>query len=306
MFRLTGLIAAVFTPLKPDGSLAPDQVGPIVEGLLREKVGGLFVCGSTGEGPSLSTEEREATAAAYIQAAAGRIPVVVQVGHSSIAESKRLARHAREIGADAVSTVAPSYFKPTSVENLIDCLAEIAQAAGDLPFYYYHIPGLTGVDLDPLELLRRADDRLPSLRGIKYTTPEVDTFAELVEFDSGRFDILFGRDQMLLSGLTAGATGAIGSTYNFAAGLYHPLMAAFERGDLPEARRWQSRAVAMIHLLLDYGGAAAFKAVTSMLVAECGPVRLPLESLSLETVARMKDDLEKLGFFDWLAESDRG
>lgn len=306
MFRLTGLIAAVFTPLKPDGSLAPDQVEPIVEGLIRQKVGGLFVCGSTGEGPSLSTEERETTAAAYVRAAAGRTPVVIQVGHASIAESKRLARHAGEIGADAVSAVAPSYFKPTSVENLIDCLAEIARAAGELPFYYYHIPDLTGVDLDPLELLRRADDRLPNLRGIKYTAPLVDTFAELVEFDSGRFDILFGRDQMLLCGLTAGARGAIGSTYNFAAGLYHPLMAAFERGDLREARRWQARSVAMIHLLLDYGGAPAFKTLMSLLVADSGPVRLPLVSLSDKTAARMKNDLEKLGLFAWLAESDRG
>jgi len=81
---------------------------------------------------------------------------IVQVGHSSIAESKKLARHASSIGADSFSSVAAFYFKPLSVENLADCMAEIAGAAPDLPFYYYHIPILTGVGMNMIEFLKYA------------------------------------------------------------------------------------------------------------------------------------------------------
>ena len=138
--QLSGLVAATFTPMRPDGSLHLAMVNPIVEHLIHSGVSGLYVCGSTGEGPLMSGDERKATAAAYVEATAGRLPVVVQVGHSSVVESRQLAAHAQQIGADAISAVAPYYFKPDSVGVLVDCLAEIAGGAPDLPFYYYHVP----------------------------------------------------------------------------------------------------------------------------------------------------------------------
>ena len=106
--RFTGLIAAVFTPMCEDGSLNLTQVRPIVEHLIRTQVNGMFVCGTTGEGPSLSSEERRATAAAYVKAAAGKLPVMVQVGHNSLAESRALASDAQAIGAEAISATPPT------------------------------------------------------------------------------------------------------------------------------------------------------------------------------------------------------
>ena len=174
--RITGLVAATFTPMHADGSLNLAQVAPLVDRLLQEGISALYVCGSTGEGPSLSTEERQQTAAAYVEAAAGRLPVVVQVGHCSLADACRLAAHAAQIGADAISSVPPWYFRPGSVEVVVDCLAQIAAAAPGLPFYYYHIPSLTGVAPDMVEFLRQAGPRLPTLVGVKYTAPTVDEF----------------------------------------------------------------------------------------------------------------------------------
>jgi len=299
MLRLTGLVAAVFTPMRTDGSLQLDPVGPIVDHLVGEGIGGLFACGSTGEGPSLSTEERLATAAAYVEAAAGRLPVVVHVGHTSLAEARRMAAHAQQIGAAAVSAVAPYYFRPSSVENLVDCLAEITAAAPELPFYYYHIPSLTGVRLDVLELLRRAAERLPTLAGIKYTDATVNEYQTLLEFQEGRFDVLFGRDEMLLSGLAAGAGGAIGSTYNFAAPLYTRLIRAFRQGNLEEARQCQARSVAMIRVLLRYGALPAFKTAMRLIGLDCGPPRLPNVALTPDEEALLQNDLESIGFFTW-------
>lgn len=302
-FRLTGLVAAGFTPLKLDGSLNLDQVGPATDLLVRDGVQALFVCGSTGEGPLLTMQERLDTAKAYVDAAAGRIPVVVHVGHSSPAEARILAEHAQSIGAKAVSAVAPWYFKPSSVEVLVDCLAEIAAGSPALPFYYYHIPSLTGVGLDMVELLRRAPGRIPNFAGIKYTAPTIDEYQALVDFEGGRFEVLFGRDEMLLSALCVGAQGAIGSTYNFAAPLYRRLIDAFRRGDLAEARLCQARSVAMIQVLLRSQGLSAIKSMMRLLGVDMGPVRLPLVSIDNKELARIERELSAIGYFDWRAQA---
>jgi N-acetylneuraminate lyase len=296
--RLTGLVAATFTPMQPDGSLNLAMAKPAVEHLIRAGIGGLYVCGSTGEGPLLTTEERKATAAAFVEAAAGRLPVIVQVGHSSVAEARQLAAHAQRIGASAVSAVAPYYFKPNSVAVLVDCLTEIAAGAPNLPFYFYHIPLLSGVSLDMVELLQQAA-KIPTFAGIKYTAPTVDEYQTLLGMSEGGLDILFGRDEMLLSGLAAGAKAAVGSTFNFAAPLYRRLMAAFHRGDVAEARRCQGLSVAMIRVILRYRGHAGLKGVMKLCGVDCGPNRLPIVSLKPQELEEMRRELDALGFFDW-------
>jgi N-acetylneuraminate lyase len=298
--RISGLVAATFTPLRPDGSLNLEMAKPVVEHLLRSGVNGLYVCGSTGEGPMLTTDERKAVAAAYVEAAAGRLPVIVQVGHSSVREASQLATHARQIGADAISAVAPYYFKPNSVGVLVDCLAEIAGGAPELPFYYYHIPALSGVDLDMAEMLQQVSAKMPSFAGIKYTAPTVDELQALIALADGRFTILFGRDEMLLSGLAVGAPGAVGSTYNFAAPLYCRLIEAFRRNDLAEARRYQGLAVSMIRIILRYRGHAGLKAMMGLLGVDCGPSRLPIVSLKPEEQASLRREMDALGFFQWV------
>lgn len=297
--RLTGLMAATFTPLRPDGSLNLDAVRPMTDFLVQQGIAGLYVCGSTGEGPLLGMDERRAVAKAYVEAARGRVPVVIHVGHSSPADAGALAAHAQEIGASAVAAVPPWYFKPGSVDVLVRCLAEIAAAAPKVPFYYYHIPALTGVTLDMVEFLRKAPERIPTFAGLKYTAPTVDEFQALVGFDGGRFDVLFGRDEMLLAGLAVGARGAIGSTYNFAAQLYLRLVDAFKRNDIAAARECQARSVAMIQIVLKTQTLSFCKYLMKLLGHDCGPVRLPLVTIDRQEEARVEKELRAIGYFDW-------
>ena len=236
---LTGLIAATYTPMDAQARLCLDKVPPMVDQLIAEGVTGLYVCGTTGEGMSLTGTERQSVAEAFVKAAAGRVPVIVQVGHNSTAEAAQLAAHAHKIGADMISATAPSYFKVSKVTLLTDCMAEIAAGAPQLPFYYYHIPTLTGADLDMVTFLEQAGARIPNLAGLKYTCPTVHEFQACQEAAGGRFDILWGTDEMLLSALVVGARGAVGSTYNIAAPLYRRLIDAFQAGDLEQARRLQ-------------------------------------------------------------------
>lgn len=295
----SGLIPAGFTPMHDDGSLNLDQVPAVVEHLLHDGVDGLFVCGSTGEGVSLTREERQAVAEAYVKAAAGRLPVIVHVGHNSLAEAKTLAAHAQSIGAAAIAAVSPNYFKPLSIEVVVECMAQIAEAAPDLPFYYYHIPGTTGIDLDMVDFLHLAGQRLPTLAGMKYSKTTVYELQTCVQLDGGRFNVLFGSDEMLLSGLCGGAHGAVGSTYNFAAPLYRRIIQAFEAGNLKTAQHYQGLAAQMVRTVYHRHGHPGLKAMMKIIGVDCGPPRLPQVGLCPEEVAALRSELEAIGFFEW-------
>lgn len=299
-FRLTGLVPATFTPMHEDGRLAVDRVAPMVARLQAQRVGALFVCGTTGEGSSLTTAERMSMLEATIVAADGRTPVIAHVGHTGIADARDLAAHAQRAGAGAVSALPPSYFKPANVEQLVACMADIASAAPALPFYYYHIPGLSGVALDMVEFLRLAAGPIPNLAGIKYTAPTLYEFQSCAAFDGARFDLLFGVDEMLLGGLATGARGAVGSTYNLAPRLYHELMARFAAGDLAEARRLQLLSVQMVEAVKRYRPLPALKAMMGFAGVDCGPTRLPLQAMTADETAALKAEVEAIGFLSWM------
>lgn len=299
MKRIGGLIAATFTPMHHDGSLHLERIKPMVDQLIADGVQGLYVCGSTGEGPSLTTDERCVVAEAFVEAVGGRIPVIVQVGHTSVEDARRMAAHAQAVGADAISAVAPYYYGLTSMDVLVSILAAIAGAAPELPFYYYHVPELTGIHIDMVDLLRRAGDRIPTFAGAKYTAPTIDELQACIALEGGRFTLLFGRDEMLMSGLAVGAAGAVGSTYNFAAPLYRRIVDAMEAGDLDTAKTAQALSVLMVNTLKPFRIQAALKAVMGFIGHDCGPTRLPLQPLSREQTARLQIELERIGFFAW-------
>lgn len=291
-FKMTGLVAATFTPMYEDGSVCLGRIESVVQHLIDRQVSGLYVCGTTGEGPSLSTEEREAVVGTYVAAVRGRIPVIVQVGHTSLEEAARLAKHAQDVGAQAISALAPWYFKPDSLTLLIDCLKPIAAAAPELPFYYYHLPSVTGIDFDMHAFLQAAGDHLPSLVGIKYSAPRIDQLQACVELEDGRYDILFGCDEMLLSALAVGVRGAVGSTYNFLAPLYGRLLEAFQANDLDQARRLQSQAVQIIRTVVRLRGVVGLKAAMKILGVDCGPCRLPLQTVQADELEQLRRELD--------------
>ncbi len=138
--RYDGLIAATLTPMTANGEVALDEVGPQIDRLISRGVSGLYVCGSTGEGISLTTAERKAVAEESIRCAAKRVPVLVQVGHNSLKEAAELAAHAASSGASAISATCPSYFKIGSCKVLVESMKVVADGAPNLPFYYYHVP----------------------------------------------------------------------------------------------------------------------------------------------------------------------
>lgn len=302
MNKIQGLIAATFSTFHEDGSVNLERIPAMVDKLVDDGLKGIFICGTNGEGPNLTVEERMAVAEAYMAAVKGRLSVFVHVGHTSIADSRKLAVHAEQIGADAISAVAAFYFKPANVENLTDCMAQIAAAAPNTPFYYYHIPALTGVGMDMLTFLRLGEERIPSLAGIKYTAATIHEYQACLNYKGGKFNVLYGYDELLLPALAVGAKGAVGSTYNFAAPLYLRVMELFESGELDEAQQLQLVLVNMIREMVKFSPIPAQKAIMEMVGFNLGPARLPLVPLTPQDKERLRTRLEAIGFFKALSQ----
>lgn len=288
----------------PDGELNLGRISSYAARLTQDGVGGAFICGTTGEGASLTTAERMQVADAWCKARTPALKVIVHVGHNSNRDSQALARHGQEAGADAIATLAPSFFRPSNIGDLIDWCAPIAAAAPKLPFYYYHMPSMVGADFPMADFLPEAARKIPSFAGIKYTHDNLMDFGDTLAAAGSRYSLLAGRDEILLSYLVLGANGAVGSTYNYAAPIYLQLMAAHAAGDLKAARKWQALVRGFIGVMAKSGGMSANKAMIGLVTGiDCGPPRAPLRTLTPAQVTKLRADLEAVGLFSGLAEA---
>lgn len=296
--HLQGLIAAPFTPMQQDGTLNPGIIPSYYHLLKANGVRGAFICGSTGEGVSLSLAEKKAVMTAWADAVShdAEFKVMPLLGGTSITECCELAAHAAAKGLYAISLTAPFYFRPKTVADLAGVCAAVASAVPDMPFYYYHIPVLTGVNFSMIDLLHQVDGRIPNFAGIKYTHEDFMDFLSCLHFQQGKYDMLWGRDENMLPALAVGAKGAVGSTFNYAAPLYHALMKAFEEGNLREAQRLQQQSIDMIQLLGKYGGIATGKAYMKLIDMDCGGFRLPVKNMSPADFEEFKKDAAAIGF----------
>ncbi len=296
---LKGLIAAAFTPMDAEGSVNLPVIDTYAEKVIEWGIPGIFICGTTGESASLTTEERKNIAEAWIRASKGRLKVIVHVGSNSQPQAMELARHAYDIGADAIAAIAPNFFKPGNITDLIEFFAPIATAAKELPFYYYNMPSMTGVNLSVPQFLSEGKKRIPTLAGVKFTHNNLMEMAQCIELDNKNFEVLHGYDEILITGLVLGAVAGVGSTYNYIPEVYQGMMKAFEEGDIEKARKLQMRSIEVVDIIIKYGGGVrGGKAIMNLLNIECGPCRLPIAPFGKEEYKLLKSDLEKIGFFE--------
>ncbi len=293
-----GLLSPTYTPMNEDGSVAPDLVAPFVEYLLKHRFAGLFVNGSTGEFPSLTMSERKQVAEVYINAAAGRIPVIVNAGSCCAADSRELAAHAVAAGADAVCVMAPFYFRPATVRDMADFIKSIAPACDGRPILLYHAPCITGVHLPLIDFLRIMLDEVPEFAGVKFTSENLYEFERCVAL-SDRIQMLFGRDEMLLGALAMGARAGVGTTYNYLPRLYHGVVDAFNAGRMDDARCLMELSHKAVAISARYG-LASIKVFMKFAGIDVGPMRLPVNRLSHEAEGRFRKELSLAGLDEWI------
>jgi N-acetylneuraminate lyase len=302
--KYEGLVAAPFTPMDPKGDINPGMIPEYYSFLEANGVTGAFINGSTGEGPSLTQKEKQINASAWGEClrAGGNIRVINLVGGTSYQECIENALFSREIGLSAIAVLAPYYFKPADDTRLAEFVARVGESVAEMPVYFYHIPVLTGVSMPMAGFLAKISRMLPNFAGIKYTHEDFMDFLTCLNFERGTYDMLWGRDECMLSALVLGCRGAVGSTYNYAAPLYHSLIKAFKNNDLVLARRLQQSSIDMIALLGKYGGISTGKAFMRYIGMECGEFRLPVKNMDRQAYNHFAEDVRALSIEGLLSE----
>lgn len=299
---MDGLIAATYTPMHADTSLNLDLVPRYAEYLMGNGVKGAFINGSTGDFASLSVAERMAVTTAWALNKTPNLFVIDQVGHTSLKEAKEMARHAAD-KVDGIAALAPFYFRISNLDKLVEYCGEIAACAPNIPFYYYHIPVLTGANFNMIDFLELVTPRIPNLGGIKFTNNNLIDYRYSKDFNNGSANILFGFDEIFLASLPFGAKGWVGSTYNHLAPLYLSILDAFNSHDQKLAAELQEKSMKFVDILNGKGGFnGAAKSFMKALGVDCGPSRFPHTTLNDAQIKEAMSQLEALGIAPYLCK----
>jgi len=294
--RLKGMIAATFTPFDVKGRVNYEVIEKYADWVANTTIEGVFVCGTTGESLSLTIIEREKILEKWISSANKRFKVIAHIGCNSQFEAIELAEHAKKMGADAVGAMAPCFFKPENVSDLINFFEPIARAASTLPFYYYNMPSITGVFLSAPQFLHEGLKVIPNLAGIKFTHNNLMEMSECLTLDNGAFEVLNGYDEMLIAGLSFGVVAGVGSTYNYIPKIYEGIFKAMKINDIETARAFQIRSIEVVKIIIKYGGGIrGGKAIMKLIGIDCGDCRLPIHPFSKNEYKLLNTDLKLIG-----------
>jgi len=299
--RNVEILNAVFTPMHADGTINFSLVPAMFHQFLQTGSQGIFLNGTTGECMSLSTSERmrlvEAWMASCRQSKAEEIKVFVHVGSCNLLEAAQMAEHARDQGADGIAMVPTFYFRPKSVNDVVEQCAYVAASAPEIPFYYYNIPALTGVDFPLIDFIKQAAHRIPNFAGFKNSFSDVVDYQHCLHYAGSKYSLYWGADEAFMMLYAAGNRHYVGSTYNYMASYYSDMLLAQHSGNRAGLFKLQGEADAVYRILSEHNGIIAGKEIMSLIGVDCGPVRLPLRALSGEHKEVIHRKLKETTFF---------
>jgi N-acetylneuraminate lyase len=272
-----GMFPAPPTPVTEDGRVHEKALRALLEDNIAHGVDGFWMAGTTGEGPILTEEQRDAVARISAEVCKGKVPVIMHVGAISTASAVRAAKTARSAGCAAVCCLPPFFF-PSSERSRIEHYQAVADAAGDLPFFVYNLPQLTQVETVPA-LMEKFVRAIPTLKGLKHSAPN---FADIRVFADMGLICFSGNGAFPLPALTMGAVGTIDAPLSLAPWHYAELFSAWEAGDIARAKALQDGVRKYVDLVwMFYAMADVCKAVLSArLGIDCGRSIPPVNSLT--------------------------
>jgi N-acetylneuraminate lyase len=222
--------AATPAPFDAEGRLDVSVIPAQAAHLRAIGVHGVFVNGTTGEFPALSTGERREIADAWAETRPDGFGFALHVGGTEPAQTRELAAHAETLGADYIAAVSPFYGEAPTLDLVVNHLAMVAESAPDTPLCYYHIPSMTGSTHSPSAVVAAAAKVVPTLSSVKYTDGDLNEYDRIRRAAEG-IKVYFGRDELLPAALSFGAKAVIGSLFNGLAAVAHQVTDAYDRGE---------------------------------------------------------------------------
>lgn len=289
MDKFKGLFSALLTPFNEDGSINFDSLEKLVEFNLQNGIDGFYVGGSTGEGLLLSPEERMQVFECVKKANKGRATLIAHVGTICTLDAIKMAKKAEELEYDAISAVAPYYYGFT-LDAVLGYYNDIVNSTS-LPMIIYNFPNSGGFSLTK-DIANKLFENEKFI-GIKHTSGDMFTLNQFKTLDR-EIVVYNGFDETLLAGLSMGADGAIGSTYNFMGKKFKKIMNCFNLGEIETAKALQNEANEIICEMIKYGVFQSEKAILTEMGIDMGQCRPPFLPISDECRASMKKIAHKI------------
>lgn len=295
------ILNATFTPMNEDGSINYDRIPDLFHHCVSTGANGIFLNGTTGECMSLSVEERLKLVETWTdhrkEMRRPEFKIFVHVGSCNLYEAARMAEHAQTHGVDGVAMVATFYFKPKTLEELVEQCEYVAAAASDTPFYYYNIPFLTGVNFPLISFLEVASRRIPNFAGLKNSFTDIVDYQHCLHFAKENYSLYWGTDEAFMMLYTAGNRHYVGSTYNYMGDIYQQMLTAHHAGDMNAVVNLEREADAIYKIFLTHNGITAGKEMMRLLGVDCGTVRKPLKQFTNGDRETLLSTLKETTFF---------
>jgi len=290
----TGILPALITPIREDGSFLRDAAEKVIDYEFRSPIAGFYINGATGEGPVLSEKTRMEMAETAVEKTRGRGKIINHIGAPDTNSAFRLAKHAAEIGCDAVSSVLPNFYFKYTTPQILDYYKRIADISG-LPVVVY-ANGL--MNQNPVDFMREAM-KIDGVIGVKYTIFDYYDLHRITELNSGDINVLNGPDEMLICGLMMGADGGIGTTYNIMPDWFCELYDAYRAGQFEKARSVQFRINRVIEIIRRYPTSIpAVKEIFRYRGIDAGQAAYPAKIYTAEESAALRWELREAGVPD--------
>ncbi len=290
----TGIMPALVSPVNEEGTIREKSLRRLVRDLSQTGITGFYLCGATGEGIAMAPERRMELVEIVKDEAPAGMKLINHIGAADLATVRRLARHSRQIGLDAISSVPPFFFNYDE-RGVIDYYRAMSDESEALPLLIYACP-LSGTPL-PVETVEKMLD-IPGFIGMKYTNPNYFLMTRYKKLNGGDINIINGPDETCMLGLLMGADAAIGSTYNVMPRLFVKIFNAVKAGRVDEARPLQMKADDLIELILKYDVISCCKLLLDQRGYDIGEPNAPMKRLTAAQKAAFLDGVNALGGVD--------
>lgn len=291
MRKFAGIIPPVVTVFDAYGEIQEDKTAAYIKSLVSTGIHGIFVGGSTGEAPLMTTEQRKQVIDIGVEASDGRLPVLAGTGYNSTKMTIELSKYAQHAGADGVVVSVPHYPKPTQ-EGIYRHYQAIAESV-DIPLFAYNYPEQYGLDIEPETVARLAEDGY--ILGIKDTHADLDHTADIIRLTGNKITVWQGYDTKILPALCIGADGAVCTIGNV---IPHEMVAIYslhQQGKVQEAARIQLSIFGLIHVLSCRHDMQPLKEALKMLGYDVGDALMPATRVSAGEKEIIRKALVELG-----------